>query len=245
MIITLENLSFTYSKNLDHCLKNLSLSFDTTQITGLAGANGSGKTTLIRILLGQLINFEGKYSVDQEYISEIYGNLSSRVGFGYAPETPRLDDALTGYEILNIVADIRGMNEQDFKLELEQFTAHLHIDDWFRVQRCGEYSTGMRRKVALAIAFLGPIKFAILDEPTNGLDPITVFGLKKIIKAKLEAGTGTLLASHILDFVEKTTDNIVLLKQGELLCHGQLGEVMKSNPDCTTLEEVYFKLFNT
>jgi ABC-type multidrug transport system ATPase subunit len=196
---------------------------------------------MIRILLGQLIDYQGDYLIDDAKIADRYGTLPFRYGFGYCPETPVLDDTLTGYEILTLVADIRAVGKKMFEEEIALFKRHLQIDDWLSIQKCGEYSSGMRRKVALAIAFLGNIRFAILDEPTNGLDPLAVFGLKKIIQLKKERSIGTMLASHILDFLETTTDDILLLKHGMILRHGALKEVMSGGK---SLEEVYCSLFN-
>lgn len=241
MLLGLNHLSYRYSPRFDPALSDLTLTIDSSRITGLAGANGSGKTTLIRILLGQLVGFEGTYRIDNTHILDVSGSLPFRFGFGYAPETPILDDTLTGYEILTLVRDIRSIDNNAFERELSSFRLHLHIDEWLETQQCGEYSTGMRRKLATCIAFLGPLRMAILDEPTNGLDPLAVFGLKKIIQTKKEQGTGTLLASHILDFLETTTDDILLLKHGKLLRHGTLQQVLTSG---TTLEETYCALFN-
>jgi ABC-type multidrug transport system ATPase subunit len=241
MLIHLDHLSYRYSPRLNTVLTDLSVSIDTTRITGLAGANGSGKTTLIRILLGQLINYRGAYRIDEAKISDRFGSLPSRFGFGYSPETPVLDDTLTGFEILTLVADIRATPKKTFEDELALFRHNLQIEEWLDVQKCGEYSTGMRRKLALCIAYLGAIRFAVLDEPTNGLDPLAVFGLKKIIQAKKEQGVGTLLASHTLAFLETTTDDILLLKHGKLLRHGALGQVMTEG---ATLEQIYCSLFD-
>jgi ABC-type multidrug transport system ATPase subunit len=241
MLLHLNHLSYRYSPHLDRVLNKLSLSIDSTRVTGLAGANGSGKTTLIRILLGQLIDYQGEYRIDDTKITDRYGTLPFRFGFGYSPETPVLDDTLTGYEILTLIADIRAMEKKAFEEELALFRHNLQIEEWLEVQKCGEYSTGMRRKLALCIAYLGGIKFAVLDEPTNGLDPLAVFGLKKIIQAKKEQGIGTLLASHILDFLETTTDDILLLKHGTMLRHGALETVMSGGK---SLEAIYYSLFN-
>src|SRR5512136_2641663 len=109
MILCLNDLSYRYSPRQERVLNSLTLLIDTSRITGLAGANGSGKTTLIRILLGQLVSFEGEYLID-----DTSGSLPFTYSFCYSPETPILDNALTGYEILSLVADIRSVDKKSF-----------------------------------------------------------------------------------------------------------------------------------
>jgi ABC-type multidrug transport system ATPase subunit len=226
-------------------LKDISFSFDATDVVGLAGANGSGKTTLIRILLGQLVGFKGEYRINGQIISDVSGSVPFRFSIGYAPDSPVLDDALTGYEILSLVADIRKINKPSFDADIALFTSQLHIEDWMQTKRCAEYSTGMRRKISLAVAFLGTPSFVILDEPTNGLDPVSVFGLKKVIAEKKARGCGCLIASHILDFVEKTADHVLLLKNGSLLYGGSLPKIFDLWPGNKNLEEIYMTLFSS
>jgi ABC-type multidrug transport system ATPase subunit len=95
-------------------LKDLSFEFNSTDVIGLAGANGSGKTTLLRILLGQLIGFTGDYCIDGETIRDISGSIPFRFSIGYVPDSPLLDEALTGFEILSLIADIRHVTKADF-----------------------------------------------------------------------------------------------------------------------------------
>jgi ABC-type multidrug transport system ATPase subunit len=245
MEFVFNDISFTYSPKLDNCLKNISFSCNSSAITGLAGANGSGKTTLIKIMLGQLVDFKGRYLIGEKNIRDFSGNILSDFGIGYAPDNPVLDDTLTGFEILSLVADIRHIGKEAFDRDIDFMSECLHIEDWLRSRKCGDYSSGMRKMVSLAIAYLGNPSFAVLDEPTNGLDPISVFGLKKLIAAKQSAGTGSLIASHILDFVEKTASSVLLLKRGVLAYSGGLDQLKSQWPNHGSLEEIYFTMFNT
>ncbi len=239
-----DHLSFAYSKQLPNSLKDICFDIVSNQVTGLAGANGSGKTTLIRILLGQLINFKGNYFINEKPIVEQNGNIMADYSIGFAPETPVLDDALTGIEILSLVADIRNVSHEKFDREMDIFKRLLHIEEWLSEKRCGDCSTGMRKKIAIAIAFLGNPAFVVLDEPTNGLDPVSVFGLKKILALKKDQGIGSLIASHILDFVEKTADNVLLLTHGNMAYGGTLQGVFEQWRQKKTLEEIYMAMFD-
>lgn len=243
MVFTLNDLSFKYAPKADYALKGLSLSIDSALITGLAGANGSGKTTLIRILLGQLIDIEGAYAIDGLPASDAHGEMLHRYGIGYAPDDILLDEYLTGYEILDMVASMRKIPRRDFEADITLFSENLRLEDWFQKRQCRTYSSGMRRKTALCLAYLGSPSYVVLDEPTNGLDPLSVYGLKIIIREKKSRGAGTLIASHILDFVEKTADDCILLCKGSLSYQGPLATLTKAHRGAP-LEDIYFSLFS-
>jgi ABC-type multidrug transport system ATPase subunit len=245
MEFSLHRISFRYSPKLDYSLRTVDCSWTSTSVVGLAGANGSGKTTLIRVLLGELVEFEGAYRIDAQEIRDFHGNIMPDFGIGYSPDTPILDEMLTGFEILCLVADIRRIGKEAFDRDLALLRENLQLGDWLYAQKCNEYSSGMRKKVSLAIAFLGSPKFAVLDEPTNGLDPLGVFGLKRIIAEKKKTGTGSLIASHILDFVEKTASEVLLLRKGALLFGGTLSALMHSHPESKSLEEIYCGMFGS
>jgi ABC-type multidrug transport system ATPase subunit len=158
---------------------------------------------------------------------------------------PVLDETLTGYEILTLVAEIRKVDRARFSDELVMFRDLLLIEEWLENKPCHEYSAGMRRKTAIAIAYLGDRSFVVLDEPTNDLDPLAVFGLKKLVAYKKARGTGTLVSSHMLDFVEKTVDDVVLLSHGTATWCGTLASLHATHPDQPTLDEIYFDMFST
>jgi ABC-type multidrug transport system ATPase subunit len=243
MLFQLTNLGYIYGPGADYALRDISLSLDSRRVTGLAGANGSGKTTLIRILLGQLIDIDGEYTIDHAKIDDVRGEIMFRYNIGYAPDEVILDEYLTGREILELAAALRNLPIKDFESDIGLFTENLRLEDWFRTQPCKACSSGMRRKIALCLAFLGKREYVVIDEPTNGLDPLSVYGLKKIVQAKKTSGTGALIASHILDFFEKTADDCALLCKGRASYSGSL-ETLKNAHEGASLEEIYFSLFN-
>jgi ABC-type multidrug transport system ATPase subunit len=242
MHFKIRDLNFGYGSSGNNTLKNISLTIDSGLVTGLAGANGSGKTTLIKILLGQLIRFDGTYTIDDVHVSDRFGEILYKYNIGYAPDDVVLDDYLTGYEILEIAASLKNVTREQLKTDMDIFTQSLQIEEWFMLKRCGTYSTGMRRKTALCLAFLGEKKFHVLDEPTNGLDPLSVRGLKRIINEKKSGGAGTLVSSHILDFIEKTSDDCILLSKGDISYKGSM-EKLKQTHNGAALEDIYFSLF--
>ncbi|HEX7511557.1 MAG TPA: ATP-binding cassette domain-containing protein, partial [Chitinivibrionales bacterium] len=189
-------------------------------------------------------DIEGRFAIDGAAVSDGNGDILHRFNIGYAPDEVLLDEYLTGYEIMEMAAALRKISAPDFESDMALFTENLRLEDWFQTRQCRTYSSDMRRKAAVCLAYLGKPAFVVLDEPTNGLDPLSVYGLKQVIRAKKEAGTGTLIASHILDFVEKTADDCILLCKGTLSYAGKLTELVKTH-NGATLEEIYFSLFSS
>ena len=242
MLFTFKDVTYDYTSNSRFHLGPLSLTLPSDQLTALVGSNGSGKTTMIRVLLNELVNYSGTYSIDNTEIRDLTGSVPHQFGIGYAPEDPVLDEALSGYEILSIIKEIHGIDTALFEKQLEQFRSLLQLDTWFESSPCSEYSQGMRRKTSLMIAMTGAMNFAIIDEPTNGLDPLAVFGLKRLVAGYKEQGRGALISSHMLDFVEKIAENIIILKKGSIAFAGKVKDLMEMHPE-KPLDEIYFHIF--
>ena len=242
MHFKLKDIYYKYRSGTYFCLKNISLDFNSGGIIGLAGANGSGKTTLIRIILRQLVDYSGSYTIDSREEDDISANFCSQYRIGYAPDNPILDDTLTGYEILRIICDLRSIKNEQFEHEIKLFCDCLQVDEWMRVQSCKEYSNGMRKKISIMCACIGDCRFIILDEPLNGLDPIAIIGIQRLIAYKKKNGTGTLISSHILNFIEKNADTVALMKKGKILFFGPLLN-LQNRHNHASLEDIYMRLF--
>jgi ABC-type multidrug transport system ATPase subunit len=242
MRFRLENVSYKYPRSSKNALNNLSVSFDSSSTIGLIGENGSGKSTLIKVLLRQLISIDGDYYIDDKKVIDIHGNILSDFRLGYLPEEIFLDDDLTGREIIEIVADLRGVPAQEFTKELTFFSEQLRIGPWLGNKKCSEYSQGMRKKLGLFIAFLGDRRFVILDEPTNALDVLSVLGLKKIIRDKISSGIGVLVSSHSIDFVNSVAEHVIVIREGEIQFSGEISDLKKHSPETSNVDEVYLKL---
>ena len=242
MHFTLNNITYSYNRNDRFYLGPLSLALQSDAITALVGSNGSGKTTLIRILLNELVHYDGDYLINSQRIRDLTGSVPNTFGIGYAPEDPVLDEKLSGYEIACILKEIHNIDNDTFQSFLTEFRQYLQLGPWFDTSPCIEYSQGMRRKVSLLIAFIGEGKYRIIDEPTNGLDPLAVFGIKKLLTSCKEQGKGVLVSSHMLDFIEKIAQNIIILKGGTVAFAGKVQDLLKSRPGMQ-LDEIYFNIF--
>lgn len=242
MELSLTNVAYAYTKNGRFSLGPLNLQIPANEITALIGSNGSGKTTLIRILLNELVRFKGEYRIDTTVARDLTGTLPFLFGIGYAPEHPILDERLTGFEILSLLKEIHTMEDDLFATQVALFENHLGLGEWFRAAPCREYSQGMRKKVSLMIAFLSGLRYLIVDEPTNGLDPLAIFGVKKLLAGYQKQGRGALVSSHMLDFVEKVAQRVIILKAGCIVFAGTVAELLAVHPG-KQLDEIYYHLF--
>ncbi len=241
MILQFENLTYRYDGG-GFTFGPLSTSLYSDRITAIIGANGSGKSTMIKLLLRQLIEYDGHYMVNGGEEQSLTGDLLHRYNIGYLPEVPLLDDGMSGYELAELVAALRGMSEQEFSSEIQNFQKMLQIEEWYRDKRCGDYSMGMRKKSAIVLAMLGKREFMILDEPTNGLDPLAVYGLKQLVEEKHRDGAGVIITSHILDFLEKLVDEVLFLRKGAMVEHHSLKGLQAKWGKERSLDEIFFSL---
>lgn len=242
MHLVCDAVSYEYPAGNGFCLGPLSFGIDTGKITALIGSNGSGKTTLIKVLINELIGYRGRYSIDGRIARVTDGSLLATCGIGYSPEYPVLEERLTGNEIMELLRDIHQLAASDYEEQLAECRKALHVEAWFDNAPCNEYSQGMRKKVSLMIAFLGRPQFIIIDEPTNGLDPLATFGLKQLLSSRAEQGIGALVSSHMLDFVERVAAEVLILKKGGVAFGGTVAHLLEEYPG-KPLDEIYYHLF--
>lgn len=214
-ILQINNLSKNY--NNIKAISNVSLTVKKNTVYGLLGPNGSGKTTTLGIILGVLKANGGNYKWFDS-------NNSSRHRIGSLLETPNFYPYLTLYENLKIVATIKNAPEKDiiYSLGLTNLLTRKH-------SKFNNLSLGMKQRLALASTLIGDPEVLILDEPTNGLDPEGINDVRNIIKSEAEKGKTIILASHILDEVEKVCTHVGILKSGKLIANGKVEELLNSN----------------
>lgn len=198
------------------------VSFDVPagSVFGVLGPNGSGKTTLLGIVMDVLKASSGQYSWFGERPSE-----KQRQQIGTLLETPNFYHYLSGEENLRIAAAIKGRGKEDIPrvLEAVKLSERKH-------SKFSTYSLGMKQRLALASCLLGDPKVLVFDEPTNGLDPVGIAETRELIRELAREGKTIVLASHLLDEVEKVCTHVAILQKGELLMAGDVNEVL-SNED--------------
>lgn len=203
-----------------HAVKNVSFEIKKGNVYGILGPNGSGKSTT----LGIVLNVVNKTSGDFEWFGGKVATHDALKKVGAIIERPNFYPYMTAKENLELVCKIKGtpFSKVDEKLELVGLLERKN--DKFRT-----YSLGMKQRLAIASALLNDPEILILDEPTNGLDPQGIRQIRDIIKVIASQGTTILLASHLLDEVEKVCSHVVVLRKGEMLYQGTVHNMIENN----------------
>lgn len=214
-IISTQNLTKTYGSV--KALKGLELEVQKNEIFGFIGPNGAGKSTTIRILLGLLCSSGGKAYLFGKDAWQNASNLHSRLA--YVPSDVNLWPNLTGGEVIDLLAKMRGRFDTKRKADLLE---RFQLDP---TKKCRTYSKGNRQKVAIISAFVSDVELLMLDEPTSGLDPLMEMQFQDCVRNFKEDGKTVLLSSHILSEVEKVCDRIGIIKDGVMVESGTLSEM--------------------
>jgi ABC-type multidrug transport system ATPase subunit len=213
-ILSIHSVSKFYGRI--RALHEVSFDVPAGSVFGVLGPNGSGKTTLLGIVMDVLKATKGSYSWFGEPPSE-----KQRQQIGTLLETPNFYHYLSGERNLRIAAAIKGKGEADIPRVLDMVKLTERKDSKFST-----YSLGMKQRLALAACLLGDPKVLVFDEPTNGLDPVGIAETRELIKELSGAGKTILLASHLLDEVEKVCTHVAILQRGVLLTAGPVNEVL-------------------
>lgn len=197
-------------------LDGVSLDIPKQSIFGILGPNGSGKTTFLSILMDIVKPTSGTFSL---LGAKPCGEL--RKSIGCLLETPSFYSYLSAEDNLRIAAKIKGVDESDIPRVLKRLGLFER-----RLSKFSTFSLGMKQRLALASALLGNPSLLVFDEPTNGLDPQGITEVRELIKELWQEGKSVIIASHLLDEVEKVCTHVALLKKGKLLATGSVDEVL-------------------
>lgn len=216
-VLQINNLSKNYG-NLQ-AVKDVSFTVNKGEVYGILGPNGSGKTTTLAVVLGILNANGGTY----QWFDEPFTKLARR-RIGSLIETPNFYPYLTLWENLKIVAKIKNAPESDinYALGVANLLKRKHTN-------FGHLSLGMKQRMSMAAVLIGNPEVLVLDEPTNGLDPEGFAEVRNIIQSQANEGKTIIIASHILDEVEKVCSHVAILKSGELIANGRVGELLSAD----------------
>jgi ABC-2 type transport system ATP-binding protein len=221
MLPVLELNAITKSYGSIKALKGVSFDVPEGSVFGILGPNGSGKTTMLSIILDILKADSGSFAWFGQP-----GGPETRKKIGSLLETPNFYHYLSAVDNLNITHAISGRGDAadiDRVLEIVKLSER-------KKSRFSSYSLGMKQRLAIAGALLGDPQVLVFDEPTNGLDPVGIAEIRDLIKELAIRGKTIIMASHLLDEVEKVCTHLAILKKGTLLTAGKVDEVL-SNED--------------
>jgi ABC-2 type transport system ATP-binding protein len=214
-ILTISDLKKSYGRV--QALKGVSFEVPEGAVFGILGPNGSGKTTLLSIILDVLNADSGTYSW--------FGKPASpelRKHIGSLLETPNFYHYLSAVNNLKVTNSISGRGDAaGIDTVLQKVKLYER-----RNSRFNTYSLGMKQRLAIAAALLGDPKILVLDEPTNGLDPVGIMEIRELIIELSKKGHTIIMASHLLDEVEKVCTHVAILKTGTLITSGSVEDVL-------------------
>jgi ABC-2 type transport system ATP-binding protein len=214
-IIEVEKLTKSYGRKRG--IVDVSFSVGEGEVFGFLGPNGAGKTTTIRILMALLRADSGTARIAG--FDTWQRSVDVKRLIGYVPGEPSLDPALTGGQILEYFAHLRGGVDIAYQ---KQLIARLDLDT---SRKFRQYSTGNKRKVVLIQAFQHRPRVLILDEPTSGLDPLNQQVFDALVKEARDDGRTVFLSSHVLSEVEKTCTRVGIIRDGRLVQAGGVAEL--------------------
>ena len=217
-ILSLKNLDKKYGAI--HAVNNLSFDIQKGNVYGILGPNGSGKSTTLGIVLNVVNRTSGEFSW-------FNGQLSTHEALkkvGAIIERPNFYPYMTATQNLALICKIKGISTEKIDEKLTVVNLFERRNSKFKT-----FSLGMKQRLAIASALLNDPEILILDEPTNGLDPQGIHEIRQIIKDIAAKGTTILLASHLLDEVEKVCSHVVIIREGVKLYSGRVDEMTASS----------------
>jgi ABC-2 type transport system ATP-binding protein len=214
-VLTINGVTKFYGRI--RALNNVSFEVPEGSVFGILGPNGSGKTTLLSIILDVLKANNGNFLWFGQP-----GSPDQRKKIGSLLETPNFYHYLSAIDNLKVTQSISGRGRPE---DIDEVLKKVKLYER-RKSRFSTYSLGMKQRLAIATTLLGDPKVMVLDEPTNGLDPVGIAEIRDLIVELKNNGHTIIMASHLLDEVEKVCTHVAILKTGELLTTGDVDEVM-------------------
>ena len=232
-VLSLDKLSKSYGHI--RALREVSFDVPKGSVFGILGPNGSGKTTLLSLVLDVLHADSGRFLWFGHP-----GSSTQRKKIGSLLETPNFYHYMSAADNLRVTQRISGRgNESDIEKVLHQVKLFERRKSSFKT-----YSLGMKQRLAIAATLLGDPKVLVLDEPTNGLDPVGIAEIRQLIKDLHAQGHTIIMASHLLDEVEKVCTHVAILKTGEVITTGDV-ETVLMDEDVIELSADDFESLNT
>jgi len=221
-ILKADNLKKSFKKT--QIIKGVSIEAKTSEIVGLLGPNGAGKTTTFYLICGLLTPDEGEVFLDEKNITKIALHKKARLGIGYLPQESSIFRDLSVEDNLYIIAEEYYEKQKQEEI-VEDLLENFNIEP-IRKRKGINLSGGERRRVEIARALVPKPKFLFLDEPFAGVDPVNVNDIKDLIKLLKKNNIGIIITDHNVRETLSICDRAYVLKDGEILTHGNAEEIV-------------------
>ena len=232
-MLSIQHLTKRYGTK--KAVDDLNLHIAPGEIYGFIGHNGAGKTTTLRSVAGILCFDEGEIRIAGHSIRT--EPLACKRMFAYIPDNPDLYDFMTGWQYLDFIADIFGVDGQTRVQRVEKYAEAFELTGDL-TQPIATYSHGMKQKLAIIAAWLHEPRLILMDEPFVGLDPKASHLLKGMMREVCDAGGAIFFSTHVLEVAEKLCDKVAIIKGGRLIRSGTMDEVRGDD----SLEDVFLEL---
>ncbi len=245
--ILTENLTrrFGAAENSLLAVDRVNLRVEAGQFFGFLGPNGAGKSTTIRMLTGLLEPTSGRIEILGIDLAAQAVEVKRRIGV--VPEGLALFDRLTGAEYLNFAGRLYGLDRHTAALRTAELLDFIQLADRAHTQ-IGEYSHGMKKKLALAAAVIHGPRVLFLDEPFEGVDAVAAVTLKFLLNRMVAGGVTIFLTSHVLEIVERLCTHVAIIHKGQLVAQGSLEELRSGvearlgHTEKMTLEQMFLEI---
>jgi ABC-2 type transport system ATP-binding protein len=238
-MLTIENLTKTYSGGKLKAVDDVSISVQSGEIYGFLGPNGAGKTTTIKLITGILRRDSGRIIIDG--IDTAKDPMAAKSVTAYVPDNPDVQKKLKGIEYVNFMADMYGVPNADRKAKAQELASLFEIRDALN-DRIESYSHGMQQKIVLIGALITDPRLLILDEPMVGLDPKSSFNLKELMRQMCALGKTIFFSTHVLDVAERFCDRVGIISRGRIVAQGTMDELRSLEGSQGSLEEIFLEL---
>lgn len=235
-IITIRGLEKSFGTK--DVLKGINLDVQKGQIIGYIGPNGAGKSTTVKIMLGLIEQYTGEIKIFGKNISN--GNVEYKKKIGYVPETAEIYDNLTGREYLTFIGELYGLDYDVADEKAKKLMELFNLEEVYDL-RISSYSKGMRQKVLVISSLLNNPDILFLDEPLSGMDANSVMVFKEVLAELVSQGKTIFYSSHIMEIVEKISNRIILINNGQIVADGSFDQLKEKSME-GSLEGIFNEL---
>lgn len=237
-MIKVTNFTKIYS-NGKKAVDDISFTVNDGEIFGFLGPNGAGKSTTIKSIVGINSKSSGEISINDLRLED--DDKAYKSEFSYVPDNPDLFENYSGYEYINFIADIYGIDTDTRRKRLDYYLGYFDIKDAMDEQ-ISNYSHGMAQRLALIGALINDPNVIILDEPMVGLDAKSAYNLKQILRQRAADGKIVFFSTHVMEIAQELCDRLAIINKGKIIAVGTFDEIKETSNKTGSLEEIFLEL---